>query len=114
MLTYSYKAIDNATGNKVSAEVEAQNEKIAAKLLADKGMSVLSIKEKSALANPLNRVRYRIKTKQKVVFSQQMSTMINAGLPLVQSLNTVETQRSKILLARLSRMLKPGHLWLTH
>jgi type IV pilus assembly protein PilC len=92
MLVYKYKAIDRATGNKVTAEVEAQNEKIAAKLLSDKGMSVLQIKEKSSNSNPLSKIQHRIKTKQKVIFSQQLSTMINAGLPLVQSLNTVEGQ----------------------
>ncbi len=92
MLTYKYKAIDNATGEKVSAEVEAQNEKVAAKLLSDKGMSVLQINEKSSNSNPLNKIQHRIKTKQKVIFSQQLSTMINAGLPLVQSLNTVANQ----------------------
>jgi len=36
--------------------------------------------------------RNRVPTKQKVIFSRQMSTLVNAGLPLVQSLQTVKTQ----------------------
>ena len=45
-------------------------------------------KDKEGLTGLFN----RIPTKQKVIFSRQLATLINAGLPLVQSLNTVRNQ----------------------
>jgi type IV pilus assembly protein PilC len=35
---------------------------------------------------------HRVKTKDKVLFSRQLSTLINAGLPLIQSLRNVSSQ----------------------
>ena len=93
MLTFSYIAHDSKTGKKVQAEVEATNEQAAAKILAERGLSVLDItpvKEKTALGAFLKRVP----EKQKIIFSRQLSTLINAGLPLIQSLRTVKEQTS--------------------
>lgn len=93
MLTYRYVARDTATGQKVTAEVQAANEKAAAKLLHDQGLSPIDIKPvSSADSNPLSKFKNRVKIKDKVLFSRQLSTLINAGLPLVQSLRTVAGQ----------------------
>ena len=91
MLTYAYTARDTATGNKVQSEIAAINEKAAAKLLADRGLAPLEIRLKGQGGSVL-RYRNRVKAKQKVIFSRQLSTLINAGLPLIQSLNTVKSQ----------------------
>ncbi len=89
MLTYNYEAKNAKTGQKVKAQVQADNEQSAAKLLYGQGLTPLSIKlEKSNSGGRF----HRIKTKDKVLFSRQMSTLINAGLPLVQSLRSVGTQ----------------------
>jgi type IV pilus assembly protein PilC len=97
MQAYTYVARDIKTGERVSAEVQADNEAEAAKLLTSRGLAPLQIsaKEQSGGLSPL---RNRIPTKQKVIFSRQLSTLINAGLPLVQSLNTVLGQTSNPLL----------------
>lgn len=93
MLTFVYTAKDPASGQKITAEVEAQDEAAAAKLIKNEGLAPLSITAKSKQSkNPLKRFRNRIKTKEKVVFSRQLSTLINAGLPLVQSLRNVIDQ----------------------
>ncbi len=93
MLTYKYTARDAATGKKITAEVQAASEQAAAKLLRDQGLSPIEITPlSSGGSNPISRFKNRIKIKDKILFSRQLSTLINAGLPLVQSLRTVGGQ----------------------
>ena len=93
MLTYRYTARDAATGKKMSAEVQASSEQAAAKLLHEQGLSPIEIKPITAIGNnPVSKFKNRIGTKDKVLFSRQLSTLINAGLPLLQSLRTVGNQ----------------------
>jgi type IV pilus assembly protein PilC len=89
MLTYSYTARNAKTGEKISAQVQADNEQAAAKLINEQGLTPLSVKLASGGIG--GRFR-RIKSKDKVLFSRQLSTLINAGLPLVQSLRSVAGQ----------------------
>lgn len=93
MLTYKYTAREAATGKKITAEVQAASEQAAAKLLHDQGLSPIEIIPVSESgSNPISRFKNRIKIKDKILFSRQLSTLINAGLPLVQSLRTVGGQ----------------------
>jgi type IV pilus assembly protein PilC len=93
MLSFRYNARDPATGQYVKAEVQADNEQAAARLIRKEGLVPIdiSLADKEAqgfLSGRLSRVRSR----DKVLFSRQLSTLINAGLPLVQSLRTVGQQ----------------------
>jgi type IV pilus assembly protein PilC len=88
MLTFEYQAKDAKTGKKIKAQVQADNEQAAAKLLRDQGLTPLSLKAERAGAHRFSRIR----TKDKVLFSRQLATLINAGLPLVQSLRNVSQQ----------------------
>jgi len=90
MLTFTYVALNPADGKKIQAEIEAENEKSAAKLLIDRGLSPLDITLKREKAG--KGLRKRVPTKEKVLFSRQLSTLINSGLPLIQSLNIVREQ----------------------
>lgn len=97
MLTYTYTARDPATGQKIKASLQAENEAGAAKLIREQGLAPLGISEEGAASglaayNPISFFKNRITTKEKIVFSRQMSTLINAGLPLVQSLRSVNDQ----------------------
>jgi type IV pilus assembly protein PilC len=89
MLNYTYEARNAETGQKVKAQVQADNEESAAKLIRDQGLTPISIKSERA-GGGLN--LNRINTKDKVLFSRQLSTLINAGLPLAQSLRQVAQQ----------------------
>jgi type IV pilus assembly protein PilC len=89
MLTYTYEARNAKTGQKVKAQVQADNEQAAAKLITEQGLSPVSIKVERQRGFKLFS---RIKTDDKVLFSRQLSTLINAGLPLVQSLRSVSGQ----------------------
>lgn len=89
MLTFNYEALNPKTGEKVKAQVQADNEQAASKLLRDQGLTPLAI---SVHKSGRSWRFARIKTKDKVLFSRQLSTLINAGLPLVQSLRSVSNQ----------------------
>ncbi len=91
MEVYKYSARDTKTGEIVKAEVEAQNERAAGKLLIEKGLTPIEISLKNQSKSLLS-FRDRINTKQKVIFARQLSTLVNAGLPLVQSLQNVQEQ----------------------
>jgi type IV pilus assembly protein PilC len=91
MLTYKFTARDPASGQRVVSQVQAESEAAAAKAVKSQGYAPLEI----TLADQdsvLSGFRKRIKSKDKVIFSRQLSTLINAGLPLVQALRTVESQ----------------------
>lgn len=97
MRTFNYQARDNRTNKIIKSTVKAENEIAAGKLLLEQDMVPLQITEldeEGALFRFLNRVR----TKDKVVFSRQLATLIGAGLPLTQALHTVSEQtENKIL-----------------
>ncbi len=93
MLTYQYTARDPSTGKKVTANVQADNEAAASKLIQKEGLAPIEVKVLGDGGNNLlGRFLNRVRTKDKIIFSRQMSTLINAGLPLVQSLRNVESQ----------------------
>lgn len=93
MLTFEYTARDSASGHKIKAEVQADTEQAAAKLIREQGLAPIEILAKEGQQQGFIAKRlHRIKTKDKILFSRQLSTLINAGLPLVQSLRSVANQ----------------------
>lgn len=93
MLSFRYTARDPATGQYIKAEVQAENEASASRLIRKEGLVPIDITlAEKAMGGPLSKIKNRIKTKDKVLFSRQLSTLINAGLPLVQSLRSVNNQ----------------------
>ena len=91
MRKFTYEARDKATGNIVKSLVQAESESEAAKALTAQGYMPLSIKEEVE-GGWLARFTNRISSKDKIVFSRQLATLIGAGLPLTQSLHTVFEQ----------------------
>ncbi len=93
MLTFHYEARDSRTGELIKAEVEAESEQAASKLIRAEGLSPLEIVAKDGSSNnPISKFKNRIKPKDRILFARQLSTLINAGLPLVQSLRSVGDQ----------------------
>lgn len=90
MLTFRYEARNPVTGEKVKAKVEADSDQMAAKLIRDQGLTPVNITLERT-SNTFSAFA-KVKTKDKVLFSRQLSTLINAGLPLVQSLRSVAEQ----------------------
>jgi type IV pilus assembly protein PilC len=92
MLTFQYTAVDNKTKEVIKADVKADSISSASKLLSEQGLFPISIVDKQNLSFFEKLLKQRIKTKDRIVFSRQLSTLINAGLPLTQSLRTVKDQ----------------------
>jgi len=110
VLTFTYTALNPVTNQKIKADIEAENEKSAAKLLIERGLAPLDITVK-AEKSPIG-LRARVPTKERVIFSRQLSTLINAGLPLLQSLSTVHEQTKhkmlKIIIGKVMSDIEGG------
>lgn len=105
MKRFNYKAKDR-TGRLVKGEVEAADVNSAAKLVRGKGFFVISIS--SRVESPLAFIR---KMKDKVNsgdvanFTRQLSTMINAGLPITEALLILRSQSKKSMQAVVAQLL---------
>jgi len=88
MPTYKYKT--TIKGKVQSGEIEAENEQGAISKLKQKNISVTSVKKKfesDFLSN-----KKPITERDIVIFTRQFSTMVDAGLPLVQCLEILGKQ----------------------
>lgn len=92
MKKFLYEARDQASNKLVKSSLQADSEHAAAKLLMDQGFVPLSIKEQLNDGSVFARLSGRITTKDKVVFTRQLATLVGAGLPLSQSLRTAMEQ----------------------
>ena len=92
MKKYLYEAKDGASGKLVKSTVQADSESAAAKLLISQGFVPLRIDLESDRAGIFTKLAERITSKDRIVFSRQLATLISAGLPLSQSLRTVQEQ----------------------
>jgi type IV pilus assembly protein PilC len=92
MLNYRFTARDSKTGELVHSTVEADSEQGATKIIRQQGLSPLEVAVTGGGTNPLANFRNRVKAKDRILFARQLSTLINAGLPLVQSLRSVADQ----------------------
>lgn len=92
MKKFSYQAKDTSTNRTVKATVQAESENAAAKLLIAQGFTPLAIQEIDENGSFFGRFTNRITTKDRIVFTRQLATLIGAGLPLSQSLHTVLEQ----------------------
>lgn len=92
MKKFNYQAKDTSTNKVVRATVQADSESAAAKLLIAQGFTPLDIQEIDENGSFFGRLTNRITTKDRVVFTRQLATLIGAGLPLSQSLRTVLEQ----------------------
>lgn len=97
MPTYQYKARDRQ-GRLINAVIEADDIRTAARNLREKGLFIAEIKE------PGKGLQAEIKLpglnpqpglKDLAIFSRQLATMLNAGLPIVQALAILERQSEK-------------------
>lgn len=92
MLTFSYVAREPKTGKKIEASMEAESEGAVSQHLKDQGLTPISVSLNSGGGNFLQRRKNKVSIKDKILFSRQLSTLVNAGLPLIQSLRSVSGQ----------------------
>lgn len=92
MITFLYSAKDTASNKVVKSTVSAESERSAAKLLMSRNLIPLEIVPESEKGGMFSFFYNHVSTKDRVVFTRQLATLINAGLPLAQSLHTVQEQ----------------------
>ncbi|HKX23942.1 MAG TPA: type II secretion system F family protein [Candidatus Saccharimonadales bacterium] len=92
MLTFVYTARDTTTNKVVHSTVQAESERAAAKLLMGQGIIPLEIIEQGKKRSFVGKFTNRIRAKDRIIFTRQLATLINAGLPLAQSLHTLAEQ----------------------
>ena len=127
MAHYRYKA-KNTQGQVVNGSLEAQNETEAVGELRRQGLVVLSLDAKKgggsagadgggffSLSLGKKRVKLssvRVKTQDMVVFTRQLSTMISAGIPLIEAVDILGEQSSNVgfqmVLQEISKDVRSG------
>ncbi|MDD4272004.1 MAG: type II secretion system F family protein [Patescibacteria group bacterium] len=98
MPIYKYKALDK---NKRVQEgmVEASGKDYVGEILAEKGLSIVSISEVSSGKKKINLdFLNRIKIKDIVIFSRQFSVLISANVSMVQALKILVDQTANVTL----------------
>src|SRR5438477_1573815 len=90
MITFSYQARD-MSGKIVSGIQDALNEDNAVTSLMSRGLMVLSLQQKAA-ASKSKKKTWSVKETDLVLFTRQLSTMIEAGISLIQALTALYDQ----------------------
>jgi len=87
--------------------IEAANEAVALLLLRRQNIQPASIKEKpkDVLAN-LAFLQPKVKTKDLILFTRQLSTMIDAGLPLIQGIEILANQEPNKTFQKILNQIK--------
>jgi len=112
MPVYTWVA-DTRKGKTLKGELEAANEKIARLQLKRRNLVVKKLKAKPKdLFENVSFLQPRVTSKDLVIFTRQFSTMIDAGLPLVQGLTILSEQMEnktfKNILKQITRDVEGG------
>ena len=90
MPIFSYTARESATGREIRNNVEAATEQAAIAALLNRNLLVMEIKEKVSQRGQTK--GGKVALADLVVFTRQLSTMIDAGIAIVQSLQALGDQ----------------------
>jgi type IV pilus assembly protein PilC len=103
---FNYKAKNNQ-GNTVNGIVEARTQKGAVKLLQEKNLIVLKLTEKKENIFDILSSSFfkKIKIGNLTLFTRQLSTMMNTGLPLSEALGLLQEQTEGRLSEIIGRIL---------
>lgn len=101
--TYQYIGIDK-NNNRVAGEFDAISLDQARKSLTAQGLNILRIKKKNA--SPFSFGGSKVKSEDIALFTRQMATMLQAGIPLVQSLMVITEGIPNTPLAQLARKIR--------
>jgi len=92
MPTFTYVA-RSRTGAKQSGTITAENRAAAMQMLQSRGLQADKLTEKAGLMSKVGTKRgKRVKTADLLVFTRQLSTIVSAGLPLLQGLDILADQ----------------------
>ena len=105
MKRFDYSARDKSTGKILKGSIQANDERSAGKLLMEQGYVPINLKEHND-GGIADKLKNRIRAKDRIVFTRQFATLIGVGLPLAASLRSVAEQtNSKPLKAVIEEIL---------
>ena len=117
MPRYRYEAVD-AAGETLRDELEAPTPEAVVEQLRDQGLLPLVVKEakggwfRGGLGQPLFSKRRSLSHKSIIHLTQQLSSLLNAGMPLDRALTIVlgvaDDEQSKALLERVQEKVRGG------
>ncbi len=112
MPVYVWAGLDRA-GKKQKGEIEADNLPLARQMVVRKGISIKAVRPKPKdLMDYFPAIGGNVKDKDKVIFVRQFSTMIDAGLPLIQCLDILQEQQLnanfKRVISRIKKDVEEG------
>ena len=86
---FKYRAKEISTGKQTTGFIQAESERMAGKLLVDRGYvpSILT-EEGTGIMAKITKVH----ANDRINFTRQFSTLVGAGLPVAQALRTVAEQ----------------------
>ncbi len=102
MITFAYQARDTS-GKMISGIQEGMNEENAINTLMGRGLMVLSIQQKAT--SKITRGKIKVSSTDLVIFTRQLATMVDAGLPLVGALTALFEQADPKKQAGLRRVI---------
>jgi type IV pilus assembly protein PilC len=96
MARYSYKGLTE-NGNLITGEVEADSLEKARESVSKKGYIPVEVKKgglgkKESLSDKINLFLTPVKSRDLILFTKQLKTMLSAGVPIVQIFETLENQ----------------------
>ena len=91
MKRYTYKATEKTSRKTVSGVIQAESEREAGKLLVDQGYIPDKIEEEDK-KGVIAKLKNKVSTKDRIIFTRQFATLIGAGLPMSRSLKTAAEQ----------------------
>jgi len=106
MPIYNY-LVKNEHGETIKGKVEARNESQASQILASRGLLVIDIRPlgEDSLAF-VKQMMSGVKHTDLVNFTRQLSTMINAGLPLATALSILQEQSKESMSKLVGEILR--------
>ncbi len=101
MANFTYKA-RNTAGGELVGSIEAQDQRVAIDRLRAQKLIVLEIAEEQSNAfitfvKKINPFKPSVGSKELVVFSRQLATLVSAGVPIVQGLGILVDQADSLV-----------------
>lgn len=114
MIEFAYTAKDKQSNEIVKGKISADNQMAAADILISKDMYPIKITAANSqgFISNLNFTN-KVRAKDRVIFTRQLATLVTAGLPITQALNTaidqVPDKNFKSKLEKVAGSVEGGH-----
>jgi type IV pilus assembly protein PilC len=98
LAVFTYKALDQQSGEVLEDQMVSSDSMAVAATLKQQGMFVIDVREQGVAQKDILEPFKKVRLRDLVVFTRQLSTLINAGLPIVRAFYVLseQTQNRKL------------------